>query len=324
MAIDHASKMTRMHAYPPPSFSVPMNRVQACVAAWLETGDAYLLNAAQAVVDNAYWTHKNSWPRMVVGRDASFVRGAVYLFRYLADRHYLRLARDGANDVALTQRPDGSFGDQAGGVGIHGEGAYITKPWMGFMACGGLLDLLEMGLGSQAMAETVRRFGDWLRREQYLHESGIRGWDYQHAFAGKPRVFSFGSGEWRPLKTGAGGVWSTDYLARFLTYCSLEQDDAWFFDAWMDTYETGPTQRGSDHAVAQSLQYVSWVQDRLWNVTVDGESVEAEPVWLGPQTPLTATVQTPTGEVSLRWDGDEVTADGPVAVRRTPRRVPGP
>ena len=322
VAIDHAAKMTRMHAYPPPAFSVPMNRVQACVAAWLETGDGYLLNAARAVVDNAHWTHKNAWPRMVVGRDASYVRGAVYLYRYLGDRHYLDIARSGADDVCRSQRADGSFGDQAGGVGIHGEGAYLTKPWMGFMACGGGLDLLEMGLASDEVRTCVHRFADWLRDEQYEHDSGVRGWDYQHAFAGKPRVYNFQTEEWRPLKTGTGGLWSIDYLARFLTFCSLDRDDAWFFDAWVETYDTGPTARGSDHAVAQSLQYVTWVQDRLWNATLDADGdVIAEPVWLGPRTPSSGTVMTPAGEVFVRWEGDAVRSEGPVPIDSRPRRI---
>ena len=38
--------------------------------AWLETGDPYLIETAQAVIDTAYWTHKNSWPRQTIGRDA--------------------------------------------------------------------------------------------------------------------------------------------------------------------------------------------------------------------------------------------------------------
>jgi hypothetical protein len=39
--------------------------------------------------------------------------------------------------------PDGSFGDQGGGAGIHGWNAYITKPWMGLMATGGMVDYIE-------------------------------------------------------------------------------------------------------------------------------------------------------------------------------------
>ena len=33
--------------------------------------------------------------------------------------------------------------------------------------------------------------------------------------------------------------------------------------------KTAPENRSSDHASAQSLQYVPWVQDRLWNATVE-------------------------------------------------------
>ena len=147
-------------------------------------------------------------------------------------------------------------GAQSGGVGIHGEGAYITKPWMGFMAVGGLLDLMELGLGSPAIRTTLHRFADALRQEQFEHEDGIRGWDYQHAFDGKPRVFNFKQEAWSPIKTGGRSLWTIDYLARMLTWSSLDRDDAWFFDAWIESYDTAPSTRNSDHAVAQSLQYV--------------------------------------------------------------------
>src|SRR5690606_2518412 len=78
--LDHATKLARMHGYAPNALNVPMSRVHACIYAYLETGDLYCLNAAKSIVDGAYWTHKNSWPRLAVGRDACFVRGAMALF----------------------------------------------------------------------------------------------------------------------------------------------------------------------------------------------------------------------------------------------------
>jgi len=38
----------------------------------------------------------------------------------------------------------------------------------------------------------------------------------------------------------------------------------------------------SDHAVAQSLQYISWVQDWLWNARVVDGKIVAEPVFSDP------------------------------------------
>jgi hypothetical protein len=324
IAIDHAAKMVRMHAYPPPAFSLPMNRAQACVAGYLETGDLYLLNAGKAIVDNAHWTHKNSWPRIVVGRDASYVRGAAYLYRYLADRHYLDIALDGARDSARAQRPDGSFGDQGGGVGIHGEGAYITKPWMGFMACSGMLDLLELGVGDELLVGAVHKFADWLMRERYEHESGVVGWDYQHYFDDKPRNFNFRTEEWSPLKHGRGGVWNIDYIARFMTFCALEFDDPAFFDAWAEVYATAPEARGSDHAVAQSLQYVTWVQDRLWNARLEEGRIVAEPVFMGERTPDAGVVRTPDGDLGLCWKNGEIFSPAGSEIEFQPRWLNAP
>jgi len=303
VAIDHAARSVRMHAFPPHAFALPMERVQAAVAAYLETGDPYLLDAAEGVVENAYRVHKNSWPRASVGRDASFIRGAAYLYRYFADGHYLKIARDTAADVAVSQLEDGSFAQQGGGVGIHGETAYIIKPWMGLMACGGLLDLLELGIDDARIRGAVRGFADWLMRERYEHEDGIVGWDYEHYHDGEPRTYSFATEEWRPLKTGKG-LWNWDYLARFMMFCSLEFGDPAFFDAWAEVYEAGPEARDNDHTVAQSLQYIPWVQDRLWNARiVDGE-VAVEPVFLGSRTPVEGVVQTPGGELELAWKPD--------------------
>ena len=324
VAVDHAAHMVRMHAYPPPCFSVPMNRVHACVAGWLETGDPYLIDTARAIIDTSYWTHKNSWPRQTIGRDASFGRGAAYLYRYLGDEHYLDMAVDVARDTARSQRPDGSYGQQAGGTGIHGEGGYITKPWMGFIASTAIIDVLELGVEDTDLREAVRKFGHWLMEERYEHESGAWGWDYMHYYDGQPRDFSFGTGEWRTLKTGKG-LWKVDYLARFLVYCAIEFGDASYFDAWAEVYATDPLSRFSDHDVAQSLQYVSWVKDCLWNARLEDGQVVAEPLLMGPRTPRQGTVQGPAGDVDLAWRSDGtcevVGGDGTEAAVR-PRILP--
>jgi hypothetical protein len=126
--VDHAVKAVRMHGFPAYGFSVPMNRVHGPVYAYLETGDSYLLQTAKAVIDTSYFTHKNSWPRLCVGRDACFIRGAVLLYRYLNDSHYKEIAENAIKDVIATQKEDGSFGDQGGGTGVHQWAAYIVKP----------------------------------------------------------------------------------------------------------------------------------------------------------------------------------------------------
>src|SRR5207247_1057286 len=161
--------------FAPPATSVTLNRTQAPIAGYLETGDPYQLRTAQAVIDTSYWVFKNSWPRMAIGRDACFTGGAMLLYRYFADDQYRALVHDVALNVALSQRADGSFGDQGGGAGIHGWGGYITKPWMALLALNGVLDYLEFFPDEPRLWEAVRKFAEWLMAER-LDRDGARGW----------------------------------------------------------------------------------------------------------------------------------------------------
>ncbi|MFZ4398098.1 MAG: hypothetical protein ACOYOU_20995, partial [Kiritimatiellia bacterium] len=184
VCIDHATKLVRMHGQSPPAMALPMNRIHACLYAYLETGDPYLRDIAEAVVENSYRTHKNAWPRLSIGRDACFIRGAMLLYRYLNDKHYLNFARDSIRTVGESQFPDGSFGDQGGGTGIHGFNQYIVKPWMGCMAVGGALDMLEMFPDDAIALQPALRFADWLMRERHELSNGAMGWSYQHGYNG--------------------------------------------------------------------------------------------------------------------------------------------
>src|SRR5690242_19664433 len=82
VAVDHATKLVRMHGYAGGAVAIPMARAHACVAAWLETGDPHALNTAEAIIETSFRLQKNSWPRLAVGRDGCFVRGAALLYRY--------------------------------------------------------------------------------------------------------------------------------------------------------------------------------------------------------------------------------------------------
>ena len=221
--VDHASKLVRMHGFAPNATALPMNRIHACVYAWLETGDDFCIEAAQAVIENAYWSHKNSWPRMAVGRDACFIRGAMLLYRFLNDTHFLDIARKSIADVCASQRPEGWFGDQGGGSGIHGWAAYICKPWMGLMAVGGLLDYLEMFPdGDPAALDCVKRFADWLMQARFDHD-GNMGWSYQHSFNGQIHFLVSQTGQRVMLPTKE--LWHLDYFARLLTFCTIRFGD---------------------------------------------------------------------------------------------------
>ena len=315
VAIDHAEKLVRMHGWARHAFAPPMNRVLAPIAAYLETGDPYLLESAQAVVDNAHWLQKNSWPRLAVGRDGKYVRSAVMLYRYFADEHYRRIAYEGAMMVARSQRPNGSFGDQAGGSGIHQVGSYITKPWMGLMATEGVLDYLELFPGDEALLATVQRFADWLMAERFDHD-GVMGWSYQHDFNGKRRYFDGHGGKWWDLPGPGKGMWHQNSLARLLGFCTLRTGDPSYLDAWAESYAANPGASG-DHGVATSGHPIPWLQCKLWQPELTDEGVRIRPVHFGPRTEKDARIATPTGPVDVAWDDSgEVSAPDGVTVER--------
>ena len=307
--VDHADKVMRMHGQAPPAISLPMSRVHGSVLAYLETGDPYLLRTARAVIENAYWLHRNAWPRLSIGRDACFMRGAVLLYRYFNDRHFLEIARESIRTVSQSQLPDGSFGDQGGGTGIHGNNSYVVKPWMGCMAVGPVIDYLELCPDDEEALATVLRFGDWLLRERVEWKPGVHAWAYQHFYAGMREHFRPNTGKHVMLPDGI--PWCADYLARILPFCSLRTGNPAYFDAWAEAFAgtSEPRNPGKpigcgDHGVAQAWQYLPWLQQRLWMATLSPAGLQVCPVSFGARTPREGTVMTPDGAATLTWNDD--------------------
>jgi len=303
--VDHATKTVRMQDYVPPAVALPLQRIHGCLAAWLETGDLFCLQTARAVIETAYWWHKNSWPRMGVGRDASFVHGAMLLYRYLGDRHFLELARDTISDVGASQWPVGSFGDQGGGAGIHGDAAYIAKPWMGWLATMGVLDYLEHFPDDEAALVIVRKFVDWLMSERALrtrNDVTTMGWTYQHQFKGKERP---GVTITEGPTTGAH-LFHFDYMARLLSYFSFRDGDPEYFDAFAQSYiGYGPERIAGYWECTATLYFLPWLQAKLWNARLTENGVEVQPSYFGPRTPQSAKILAPNGELELSWSDDE-------------------
>jgi hypothetical protein len=303
--VDHAAKAVRMHGYPPPGFSVPMNRVQACVAAYLETGDSYLLETAQAVTANSYWTHKNSWPRLAVGRDACFIRSAVLLYRYFAEDFYRKIAYEAAVNTVQSQRPNGSFGDQGGGAGIHMWSGYVTKPWMGLLALNGVLDYLELFPDEPLLLDGVRKFADWLMDERFDHD-GIVSWSYQHDFDGRREYYHPLTDEVMALP--GRHVWHHDSLGRLLTFCAIRFEQPEYFQAWAQSREGQKVRwEKGDHSTAAALQFIPWVQAKLWNATLNDDGVHIEPNNFGTFAPMEACIQTPEGELPVKLQQSDIT-----------------
>jgi len=253
VVVDHAEKLVRMHASAPPAVALPMNRMQGTIAAYLETGDPYLLEAAEAVTTNSHWLHKNSWPRLAVGRDACFLRSAVMLYRYLGDEFYRRIAREGVGNVVTSQRANGSFGDQGGGSGIHQWGGYITKPWMGTLALNSVLDYLELFPEEAELKESVKKFADWLMSERQVR-NGVRTWCFQHDYNGERRFFHMTLGTYVDLPS-VNNSWHHETLARLLAYVAREWNDSSYWEAWSESHKAADS-CSNDHSVAAALQFL--------------------------------------------------------------------
>jgi hypothetical protein len=299
VCVDHAAKQVRMHGFPPPAFSVPMARVLACVAAHLETGDPFPLNTARAVIDTAFFTHRNSWPRLAVGRDACFIRGAVMLYRYFGLESYRTIARESIGDVLNSQFDDGSFGDQGGGAGIHMWGGYIVKPWMGLMAVGGLIDYLEIFPEEEEIAKGVKRFADWLMKERHDHD-GVIGWSYQHYYNGTQEFFDFYAN--KKVELPSKPLWHVEYLARLMMFVTMRYSDPAYFNAWYVSHKASEKQPVwcGDHQTAQVLQYIPWLEDNICQARLCNGNVKTSPVSLGDNaTPLKVSIGTPNGKLQI-------------------------
>ncbi len=297
IAIDHAAKLGRMHGFPDSKISQPMSRMQGCIAAYLETGDPFLRMTAEAVTSNAHWVHKNSWPRLCVGRDACYVRSAVLLYRTFGESFFQRIALEGATDTILSQRPNGSFGDQGGGARLHGWNAYFTKPWMGLLALNGVLDYLEIFPGEKQLHDGVIKFADWLLNERLERPNG-KGWAYQHDFNGERRQHDFYTSKWIDLPTS--DQWHHETLARLLTYATFATGRIDYFEAWAESH-AGVASRpvAIDHEANAILQFIPWVQAKLWNARLSEDGVRFQPPpWLHAFA-RTATVHTPNGKVNI-------------------------
>lgn len=295
VVVDHAAQAVRMHGYKPHAFSLPMNRMQGTIAAYLETADPYLLETAQAVTANSYWTHKNSWPRMTVGRDACFIRSAVLLYRYFEDESFRKMAYEAALDTAHSQRPNGSFGDQGGGSGVHQWTGYMTKPWVCLLAVGGILDYLELFPDEPVLLECVRKLADWLMAERFDH-NGITSWSFQHDFDGKRCSYNPILGM---VKLPGPELWHHDTLGRLLTLCALRFAEPAYLDAWAESFQG--EYRLNDHCVAAALQFIPWVQAKLWNARLGNEGLTVNPMHFGPRMPDEGCIATPWGEIEYSW-----------------------
>jgi hypothetical protein len=258
---------------------------------------------------------------MAIGRDGSFMHGAMLLYRYLADEHYLEIARDSIRDLAASQWPDGTFGDQGGGAGIHGRAAFIIKPWMGYLATHGVLDYLEHFPDDALALGIVEKFANWLMTARGPRHGGkVIGWTYQYPFRARPRLGM-------PLPDYPGPQLHQvhlEYLARLMTFWSVRTGDPRFFDAYVESaVGRGAERTGGYGEGAAVFYFVPWLQAKLWNAqpTPSG-GLSVRPVFLGGRTPRTGKILAPSGPIELKWTEDGLlTLPRGAGVRARPLRL---
>jgi hypothetical protein len=314
--IDHVVKKVRYQGYTPPAAALPLQRVLSCLFAYLETGDPYCEQTARSVIENAYWWHKNSWPRRAVGRDACFVHSAIWLWRFLGEARYLEIARDAIRDVGAAQWPDGTFGDQGGGSGVHGQAAYVIKPWMGWMATMGALDYLEHFPDDAEVLGIIRRFAQFLMRVRAPLDVNpgdssrtAIGWTYQYGFHGKPLPGV------KDQPNPTRHLFHFDYIARLLPYFSYRENDPSYFEAFLDSFEGRSDRQLSGYgSCAATFTFIPWLQATLWNAELTDRGVRLRPRAVGPRTPGRATIFTPDGPVEAKWEDGRVVAPAGIEI----------
>jgi hypothetical protein len=159
-----------------------------------------------------------------------------------------------------------------------------------------------------------------MMRERVNH-GGFKGWCYQHDYDGRREFFDYSTGKVYALPAKA--QWHVDYLARFLMFCTLRFGDPAYFDAYVESYDGRGESRTWDHDAAETIQFVPWLQARLWNARLTPEGLLVQPLDLGPRTPPAGTIMTPQGRLDLSWSAQgDVAVPAGVDVQVRPGKLP--
>jgi hypothetical protein len=123
VAVYHGTWAGRLECTAAFTAPLPKFRSMGILAAYLETGDPYLLEISRALA-GVYMANESALqPRSAIGRDAYPICSLLALYDYSADSLYLDFARQTARRLMATQNPDGSFSAQAGAGVLTGVSA---------------------------------------------------------------------------------------------------------------------------------------------------------------------------------------------------------
>lgn len=113
------------------TYSLIYQRFSGMVLGYLETGDYYLLETAQAVARNYMALHNQNWPRHGIGRDADPLNGLMMLWDYTGAEEFFEFGREFAHNVSLAIERDGVWLSGAGVGPQMGCNAASGSPWNG-------------------------------------------------------------------------------------------------------------------------------------------------------------------------------------------------
>ncbi|MBI4027634.1 MAG: hypothetical protein HY360_21790 [Verrucomicrobia bacterium] len=139
--------------------ALPHHRFGGLIHGYLETGDDYLKETAEAMAASYMALGRFNWPMRAVGRDAEPAGGLAAMWRYTGDRHFLREAHEVARTVAMVQEAAGSFVAQRGVGPCHGANNLPGGPWMAGHAMNAVTEALIVLGGDEA--GLLRAFDRW-------------------------------------------------------------------------------------------------------------------------------------------------------------------
>ncbi len=132
VAVHHGHSLQRLENSIAFTAPLPKFRFRGILTAYLETGDPYLLDVAQALAGSYMAINSANLPRSAIGRDAWPVTSLLDLHDYSDDSIYLRAARRCIANLLLSQESDGGFSGQAGAGRISGIAAVPATGSIGF------------------------------------------------------------------------------------------------------------------------------------------------------------------------------------------------
>jgi hypothetical protein len=297
VATDHTDMAVRMHGRRMGARSLPMQRVLGVIAGYLETGDPYLLETGQAVVDHAYWWDRSNWPRRSIGRDAAYVRGLLALSDVTDCEHYLERAREALRRFAERQLDNGAFADQGGTAGFHGNVNAVVKPWMNCIMAEAMLDFLERSDDSLIEA-AVLRIAQWLAVAALKDENGEVSWAYKYRH-GENDVLPWAPEHRFPLGRGTRGPYP--YVLRPLLFATRRTGDPLFVDLCFRNLRKDPRPGWDmDQTANKKVEQTSWFETHLWDARWQDGALSLSPASLPDGQEIKGNISTPSGEIPIR------------------------